>query len=201
MWPETTTSTLGSSRARIGRIAPVKFSQPLGSGIAPEVFPPSWISTTIASAPSFLSLGIAALIVSRLVGKAQPAHTVGRNQAGGFTQGQADDADGDFGRAAAETLEPGRGEQAGAVCAQGAGGEILEQRPGELFDLARFAGGEFAQPPACLRSNSSVPLSNSWLPTALELQPDPVEHADRRLVEIDRGGELRGARSNRRPRR
>ena len=97
----------------------------------------------------------------------------------GVLQRHADEAD----LHRPEILDRGAGEEGPAVLGQDVGGEEPELRAGERLDRAGRRLVCFAQPPFCIRSSSALPLSNSWLPTALYSTPTQVHRGDRRLVE------------------
>ena len=134
-----------------------------------------------------------------LVAELEPGHAGGRDDGRRGLERHADEGH----RHAVEALDAvGRQQRAAGGRLDHVGRQPLELRAVEAARRAEprplqlFGSGTpsvILQPPFCRRSSSAEPLSNSWLPTALNSSADPVQRLDRRLVEEQRRDQRRRA--------
>ena len=124
----------------------------------------------------------------RLVAEGQPVDPAGRHQRGGFLQRQADHADLYLARGGLERLDSIGGEQRAAILHRDVRGEEGEVRAGKIgLDRARIAQGQLLAA-AILHALEFAPaLVEFVVADRVEIQPDAVHRADRRLVEEQRG--------------
>ena len=125
--------------------------------------------------------------------KAQPLDPARRHQIAGALQGQPDQPDPHALAAAAESADRIARKQCLPAFGQCAGGEELELCAGELLNLARFARRQLRAAAALHPQQLIAAAIKFVIAHRIEIQPDAVEDADGRLVQIDRRGELRGA--------
>ena len=125
--------------------------------------------------------------------KAQPLYPVRRDQIGGALQGQPDDAHPHGAAAAAEGPDRVGREQRLAALGDRAGGEELEPRSAEFLDLAGLARRQLRAAAALHPQQFITPTVEFVIANRVEIEPDAVGDPDRRFIEIDRRGQLRGA--------